>query len=114
MPRKVAATPVPPTQHGAGPSRVGRSFRATPLLVAAGLVVAVLVDYGQLCGKDATWFMADDDQYVFQNKNVNTGLTVNNIRWALTHFHSTNWHPLTWWSLQLDSDLYRNFNDDGR
>src|SRR5207302_6943159 len=48
----------------------------------------------------------DDGDYVGQNRHVQTGLTGSNVRWALTTPHASNWHPLTWWSLQLDSTLF--------
>jgi tetratricopeptide (TPR) repeat protein len=48
----------------------------------------------------------DDPHYVFQNPHVQTGLTADNVRWALTTSHQSNWHPLTWLSLQLDATVY--------
>jgi tetratricopeptide (TPR) repeat protein len=96
----------PPGSGRPGGPAWDRQINFVPWLVAAGLVAAVLLDYGQLCGTDAEWFRADDDEYVVQNKHVNTGLTSENIRWALFEFHSANWHPLTWMSLQLDSEVW--------
>jgi protein O-mannosyl-transferase len=49
----------------------------------------------------------DDPAYVTQNPHVNTGLTWQNIVWAFSGAHASNWHPLTWVSLQLDCALYR-------
>jgi tetratricopeptide (TPR) repeat protein len=49
----------------------------------------------------------DDPAYVTQNPHVNTGLTWQNIVWAFSGAHASNWHPLTWVSLQLDGALYR-------
>ena len=49
----------------------------------------------------------DDPAYVTQNPHVNTGLTRPNIVWAFSGAHASNWHPLTWVSLQLDCALYR-------
>ena len=48
----------------------------------------------------------DDDEYVTRNPRVNTGLTRENAAWAFTAAHSSNWHPLTWMSHQLDSSLF--------
>lgn len=48
----------------------------------------------------------DDDAYVLDNPHVNTGLNPENMRWAITAFHSANWHPLTWLSHQLDVTLF--------
>ena len=48
----------------------------------------------------------DDDQYVFANPHVTRGLSLEGIVWAFTHFHSANWHPLTWVSHMLDCQFY--------
>jgi tetratricopeptide (TPR) repeat protein len=48
----------------------------------------------------------DDPDYVTSNPRVNTGLTMENARWALTAAHAGNWHPLTWFSHQLDCSLF--------
>jgi protein O-mannosyl-transferase len=48
----------------------------------------------------------DDDQYVVDNPHVKQGLRLEGIVWAFTHFHSANWHPLTWISHMLDCQLY--------
>ena len=48
----------------------------------------------------------DDPAYVTQNAHVNTGYTWQNIVWAFRGAHASNWHPLTWISLQLDASLY--------
>jgi len=49
----------------------------------------------------------DDSVYVYENPKVVAGLTRSGIIWAFTHFHSNNWHPLTWLSHMLDCQLYR-------
>ncbi len=48
----------------------------------------------------------DDSDYVTRNIHVKSGLSLNSIKWAFTTFHSTNWHPVTWLSLMLDSQLF--------
>jgi tetratricopeptide (TPR) repeat protein len=48
----------------------------------------------------------DDDVYVTENPNVLAGLTIQNIKWALTTGYASNWHPLTWLSLMLDCSLF--------
>ena len=48
----------------------------------------------------------DDDTYVYENPEVSQGLTLRGIVWAFTHFHSFNWHPLTWISHMLDCQFY--------
>jgi len=50
-----------------------------------------------------TW---DDNVYVVGNERVETGLTLENLGWALTTGHAANWHPVTWISHQLDAQLF--------
>ena len=48
----------------------------------------------------------DDENYVYHNVNVVTGITGPNILWASTKIYEANWHPLTWLSHMLDCQLY--------
>ena len=48
----------------------------------------------------------DDPSYVYDNSQVTGGLTWQGVKWAFTHVHSFNWHPLTWISHMLDCQLY--------
>jgi tetratricopeptide (TPR) repeat protein len=48
----------------------------------------------------------DDTDYVTRNPHVTAGLTSAGAAWAFTTFTQSNWHPLTWLSLQLDASLY--------
>ena len=48
----------------------------------------------------------DDQRYVVQNQWVTNGLTLGGIKWAFTHVHASNWHPLTTVSHMLDCQLY--------
>jgi tetratricopeptide (TPR) repeat protein len=48
----------------------------------------------------------DDNLYVTQNPHVYSGLSAANVQWAFETFHANNWHPLTWLSLQLDTELW--------
>src|SRR5262249_9556698 len=43
---------------------------------------------------------------VQMNREVLTGVTRANAAWAFTTFNAANWHPLTWLSLQLDTQLF--------
>lgn len=47
----------------------------------------------------------DDQDYVVNNPHVH-GLSWGNVGWAFAHFHSSNWHPLTWISHMLDCSLW--------
>jgi tetratricopeptide (TPR) repeat protein len=48
----------------------------------------------------------DDGQYVFENAQVQAGLTLAGVRWALVTGHASNWHPLTWLSHMLDAEWF--------
>ncbi len=48
----------------------------------------------------------DDTRYITDNPRVTSGLTRENVAWALTSLHQSNWHPLTWMSWQLDVQLF--------
>ncbi len=54
----------------------------------------------------------DDPSYVTDNIHVRTGLTYPNILWAFTTLKLSNWHPLTWLSHMLDSEIY-GLNPEG-
>jgi tetratricopeptide (TPR) repeat protein len=51
-------------------------------------------------------FVFDDAQYVITNGPVRDGLSWENVRWAFRSVHAANWHPLTWLTHMLDSDLF--------
>lgn len=75
------------------------------LLVALGLLVAATVAvYAPVF--DAGFIDFDDYDYVHGNPHVATGLTWENVYWALTRYHSSNWHPLTWISHMLDVEWF--------
>ncbi|MCE9596206.1 MAG: glycosyltransferase family 39 protein, partial [Planctomycetes bacterium] len=48
----------------------------------------------------------DDQEYLLDNPHVLGGLTLENAKWAFTHAHAANWHPLTWLSHMLDVELF--------
>jgi tetratricopeptide (TPR) repeat protein len=48
----------------------------------------------------------DDADYVSSNPHVQSGLKWENIQWAFTTGHASNWHPITWLSHMLDCQLF--------
>lgn len=48
----------------------------------------------------------DDPDYVTDNSFVKNGLSRTDLKWAFTTGHASNWHPLTWISLQADCELF--------
>ncbi len=75
-----------------------------PLLLCLLLAVACLAVYSQVRHFDFITF--DDDMYVTNNPMVRAGLTWPGVKWALSAFHSSNWHPLTWLSHMLDCQIF--------
>jgi Flp pilus assembly protein TadD len=69
--------------------------------IAVGLAAVAFVTFAQSIGHGFIAF--DDPYYVFKNPYVTTGLAPANLRWAFTSTEISNWHPLTWVSLQLDA-----------
>lgn len=48
----------------------------------------------------------DDNVYVTDNTEVQSGLSWQGIKWAFVTDRGANWHPLTWLSLMLDCELF--------
>jgi len=72
--------------------------------IGIAMVVTVLAVYSQVAEHGFIDF--DDGIYILNNAHVRTGLTSENIRWALTSLEASNWHPLTWISHMLDCQVY--------
>jgi len=72
--------------------------------IALALVVLTLTLFAP-CLKHE--FLAyDDQQYITENRHVQTGLSWQGLVWAFRTFYASNWHPLTWLSHMLDCQLY--------
>jgi len=79
-----------------------RKYRSVFICVV--LVLVCLFAYEQLRHNDfVNW---DDNEYVTENHNVYTGLTLNNIVWAFGRNRVSYWHPLTWLSHMADCELF--------
>jgi tetratricopeptide (TPR) repeat protein len=72
--------------------------------MAAALAVATLAVYGQVISHQ--FINLDDDLYIRENPMVIGGLTLKGIAWAFTTFYDSNWHPLTWLSHMVDSQIF--------
>jgi tetratricopeptide (TPR) repeat protein len=48
----------------------------------------------------------DDPAYVYENTNIQAGITFKAIKWAFTTGYIGNWHPLTWLSYMVDWQLF--------
>jgi len=78
--------------------------RRLDLLICFCLVIASLSVYWQVYDHD--FINYDDNAYITENRHVQAGLSREGVIWAFTTFHAGNWHPLTWLSHMLDSELF--------
>jgi tetratricopeptide (TPR) repeat protein len=79
-------------------------IRHRDILVCLFLVMATLAVYWQVQNYDFVNF--DDSKYIYENRHIQEGVTLESITWAFTTIHMANWHPLTWLSHMLDCQFY--------
>ncbi len=48
----------------------------------------------------------DDSVYVTANSHVQSGLSLETVKWAFSTYDAANWHPLTWLSHALDCQFF--------
>lgn len=85
--------------------RTGHNSRGLSVwLLCAGLMLLTLLPYLQVSTFD--FVLLDDPQYVLESELVQRGLDPLALWGALTEVHADNWHPLVWWSLMLDFELF--------
>jgi tetratricopeptide (TPR) repeat protein len=74
------------------------------LFISLGLILLVLSLFWQVNRHDFVNYQ--DDLYVTGNHHLQTGLTSEGFRWAITTRYGGYWHPLTWLSLMVDRTLF--------
>jgi protein O-mannosyl-transferase len=72
--------------------------------ICAGLVAIVWFVFGQAIRFPFSNF--DDPEYVYEVPEINSGLSLHNVKWAFTHWPSTNWFPLKNISHMLEFQFY--------
>lgn len=90
------------TGDAAGRSEQGDEWRKWALCLLLAIVVFAV--YFPVLRHP--FVIYDDVDYVSQNLQVQQGLTLGTLRWALTSMEFSNWHPLTWMSHALDCELF--------
>ena len=84
---------------------MNRRYTISPaILIVLLLTIATVGTYWPVQKYDFVNF--DDDEYVFNNPHVKTGLTLKNVVWAFTKGYAANWHPLTWISHMVDCEIF--------
>ncbi|PKN51619.1 MAG: hypothetical protein CVU55_11815 [Deltaproteobacteria bacterium HGW-Deltaproteobacteria-13] len=74
------------------------------LIVYIFLTLATLTVFGQVY--QYNFVNIDDEVYVTQNSHVQSGITLEGLRWAFSTTYGEFWHPLIWLSLMFDYQLY--------
>jgi hypothetical protein len=72
--------------------------------IALLLAVSGIILFSRITSNSFISF--DDPTYITENPYVRDGLTLQGFIWAFTTTYAENWHPLTWLSHMLDSQLY--------
>jgi len=81
-----------------------REDRRTAVGVCIFLTVVIWLVFGQTLNHEFINF--DDDRYVYQNAEISKGVTVEGLKWFLTHSHAQLWHPLTTLTHMIDCQIY--------
>jgi hypothetical protein len=68
------------------------------------LIIVTAAVYWQVRDHDFVYY--DDQEYIFENRHVQDGLTMKGVRWAFTSTYASNWHPLTWLSHMADRQFF--------
>jgi tetratricopeptide (TPR) repeat protein len=74
------------------------------LIIYIALTVVTLAVYGQVSGFDFVNF--DDPLYILENHHIQSGFTLDSIRWAFGTKHNDLWNPLVWLSFMFDYKLF--------
>jgi len=74
------------------------------VLISLFLILTIVAVFWPV--KNFRFINLDDEEYVTENPQVLNGLSLNGVIWAFTTKHCSNWHPLTWLSHMLDTELY--------
>ena len=88
----------------AGPFNIFAERRFPGICVLLFAVVAAV--FLPSLRNDFLYWYGDDPLYVIENFHVNSGVTLENLRWAFVSTDRSNWHPLTWISHMIDCQIY--------
>ncbi|HEY6071492.1 MAG TPA: tetratricopeptide repeat protein, partial [Chthoniobacterales bacterium] len=72
--------------------------------ICAGLIALVWFVFGQT--RTFPFINFDDPEYVYEVPEINSGVSLHNLKWAFTHWPSTNWFPLQNISHMLDFTFF--------
>jgi tetratricopeptide (TPR) repeat protein len=85
-------------------NKINLSSQKQKLIVYIFLTLVISAVMGQVNQFD--FVSLDDDVYVTENSQLQSGFTPNGLRWAFSTTYAEFWHPVTWLSLMFDYQLY--------
>jgi protein O-mannosyl-transferase len=91
------------SKPGAGPTPIPRRV----FLLGFGLVVLTLILYWPVA--NFSFVVLDDNEYIYENPWITGGLSADNLKWAFTSTHASNWHPVTWITHLADYTCFKQF-----
>ena len=74
-------------------------------LIVILLVVSSFFAYGRILTHDFINF--DDPGFIFENRHIQAGFTLESIQWAFSTIENNYWIPVTWLSHILDWNIYQ-------
>jgi tetratricopeptide (TPR) repeat protein len=81
-------------------------FKISPhIIIYVVLTILILAVFWQVTQFDFDCINGTAN-YLFGNHHVQSGITLDGIRWAFSTSYADFWHPLTWISLMLDYELF--------
>jgi len=81
-----------------------RKDRTVTFAICVSLIGLTWLVFVQTLGHDFINF--DDNQYIYENAQVISGLSWHGVAWTFTHSHAKLWHPLTTLSHMADCQFY--------
>jgi tetratricopeptide (TPR) repeat protein len=85
-------------------NKINTSPQKQILIVYIVLTVVTVAVFWQVNQFD--FVNIDDNMYVTQNSHVQSGITLDGLRWAFGTKYFDLWHPLVWLSFMLDYQLH--------
>ena len=82
---------------------MNRSYRLD-LIICLVLALSTVLVYWDIFSHQ--FVTIDDPVYVSQNPYVQSGLSPQSVQWAFTTTRAEFWHPLTWLSYMLDTQVF--------
>ena len=81
-----------------------RLSRHRDLIISILLLLGTFLTFQSMLTHD--FLSLDDPVYVTDNIFVTGGLSLESLKWAFSTLHAEFYHPLTWLSLMLDTQLF--------